>query len=129
MPWQRHDGTPATLVGTTEIEIDTPAAAPSAAEIDYLLETVRHYLPDHPDTVLDSFAGVRVLPQSERSAFSRARDSLLLRDGDTDTPILSIFGGKLTTYRHTAEQVMEALEHTLGYVSERADTAQLPLTP
>jgi glycerol-3-phosphate dehydrogenase len=129
MPWQRHDGAPATLVGTTEVEIDTPAAAPGAAEIDYLLETVRHYLPDHPDTVLDSFAGVRVLPKSEQSAFSRARDSLLLRDGDANAPILSIFGGKLTTYRHTAEQVMEALEPTVGYVSERADTTQLPLTP
>jgi glycerol-3-phosphate dehydrogenase len=129
MPWQRHDGAPATLVGTTEVEVDTPAATPSAAEVDYLLETLRHYLPDHPATVLDSFAGVRVLPTSDSSPFSRARDSLLLRDGDASAPILSIFGGKLTTYRHTAEQVMQALAPTLGYVSERADTAQLPLTP
>lgn len=126
MPWHGSDGQPLTLVGTTEVEIDTPNSAPSAAEIDYLLDTLRHYFPDHPDTVLDSFAGVRVLPKSGDSPFSRARESLLAHDGQR-APIISIFGGKLTTYRHTAEQVIQALRPLLGYVSERADTKQLPL--
>ena len=128
MPWRDRDGREQTLVGTTEVEIDSPAAAPTAAEIDYLLETLRFYFPQHPDKVLDSFAGVRVLPTGNNSPFSRARESLLTRSG-ASTPFISIYGGKLTTYRHTAEQVIAALRPALGYLSARADTQQLPLTP
>ena len=123
MPWQGR-----TLVGTTEVEIDAPHAAPTPAEIDYLLATLRAYFPQHPDTVLDSFAGVRVLPAAASSPFRRARDSVLLR-GEAAAPILSIYGGKLTTWRRTAEQVLAALRPSLGYLPERADTRELLLSP
>ena len=128
MPWRDHNQNELTLVGTTEVEINSPAAAPTTEEIDYLLETLRFYFPQHPDTVLDSFAGVRVLPAGNNSPFSRARESLLTRTG-ASAPFVSIYGGKLTTYRHTAEQVMEALRPALGYLPVRANTEQLPLTP
>lgn len=123
MPWRGQ-----TLIGTTEVEIDTPAASPTPNEIDYLLETLQFYFPQHPATVLDSFSGVRVLPADTGPAFRRARDSMLLR-GESTVPILSIYGGKLTTWRHTAEQVLAALQPTLGYLSARADPRQLPLPP
>ena len=76
--------------------------------------------------MLDSFAGVRVLPSGNQSPFSRARESVLVHSGRC-APIYSICGGKLTTYRHTASLVVQALQLTLGYRADRLDTAQLPL--
>ncbi len=123
MPWHGK-----TLVGTTEVEIDGPSAAPTTDEIAYLLETIHFYFPQHPDTVLESFAGVRVLPAANLSPFGRPRESVLARSGQI-APIVSIYGGKLTTWRHTAEQVLAALRPALGYLPQQADTRQLPLPP
>lgn len=118
MPWQGY-----TLVGTTEVEVDDPLVTPSREEIDYLLATLHAYFPQLPDTLLGSFAGVRVLPASADKPFSRARESVLARqDG-----IVSIFGGKLTTYRHTAEEVLALLRPLLGPRTPRADTRRLRL--
>jgi glycerol-3-phosphate dehydrogenase len=120
MPWRNH-----TLVGTTELEVDKPQAQPSQAEIDYLLATLRHYFPEHPQTLQGSFAGVRVLPTGGGKPFSRARESLL----EQSAGVISIFGGKLTTYRHTAEEVMALLRPLLGARAARADTRTLALRP
>lgn len=105
MPWQGK-----TLIGTTEIEVDTPAAAPSPTEIDYLMETAQYYFPQIPTEILTSFAGVRVLPASSERPFERARESVIA-PSNPDATLISIYGGKLTTFRHTAEQVMRLL-HT-----------------
>jgi glycerol-3-phosphate dehydrogenase len=122
MPWR---GT--TLVGTTEVEVDTPDAAPSQREIDYLLDTVRHYLPAQPLQVLDSFAGVRVLPAGSGRAFSRARESVIAQFDAGAAPLISIYGGKLTTYRYTAAAVVARLQKTLAPRTAIADTRHLPL--
>lgn len=103
MPWQGN-----TLIGTTEVEVSTPAATPSPTEIEYLLETARHYFPHTPTDLLASFAGVRVLPASSERPFARARESVIAQS-NTDATLISIYGGKLTTFRHTAEQVMRLL--------------------
>ncbi len=119
MPW--HDKT---LVGTTEVEVDSPRVSASAGEIDYLLETVAHYLPQQSRELLGSFAGVRVLPRSSNRPFSRPREAVLQRDGN----LLSIYGGKLTTYRHIAGQAIAALRPLLGEGNRAPiDTATLPL--
>lgn len=121
MPWQGR-----TLVGTTETEVDSPRAEPSPQEVDYLLRTLAHYFPDHPRTLLGSFAGVRVLPTGGGDApFGRARESVLVRDG----ALVSIYGGKLTTYRHTAAQALAQLVPQLGIRTPRADTRKLALVP
>lgn len=122
MPWKDK-----TLVGTTEMEIDSPAAAPSSTEIDYLLETVHAYFPAMDAAVLDSFAGVRVLPAGKDRAFSRARESVIERFDANGSPLISIYGGKLTTYRHTAELVKELLQNSLGGRELVADTRELSL--
>lgn len=103
MPWQSK-----TLIGTTEVEVDTPAAAPSPSEIDYLLETAQYYFPQISSDVLSSFAGVRVLPASTARPFERARESVITASND-DSTLISIYGGKLTTFRYTADQVMRLL--------------------
>lgn len=108
MPWQGK-----TLVGTTEIEVDEPRAAPSHVEIEYLLETARHYFPQLPAQVLDSFAGVRVLPAGSGRPFSRARESVITRFSHHNASLISIYGGKLTTFQHTAAQVLRLLPKNL----------------
>ncbi len=119
MPWRGQ-----TLVGTTEVEVDTPQVSASSDEIDYLLQTVAHYLPQQPRDVIDSFAGVRVLPRSNDRPFSRPREAVLQRDGN----LLSIYGGKLTTYRHIAEQATARLRPLIGTGGrDPIDTANLPL--
>ncbi|HSB95315.1 MAG TPA: FAD-dependent oxidoreductase [Spongiibacteraceae bacterium] len=127
MPWQGK-----TLIGTTEVEVDSPLVEPSQTEIDYLLDTVRHYFPAFPLTVLDSFAGVRVLPSGnacgeKERPFSRARESVITEFDTGNAALISIYGGKLTTYRHTAEQVVDLLQKKLGRKKKIADTKNLPL--
>ena len=65
---------------------------------------------DAAEDVLRRFAGVRVLPRSDDRPFSRPREAILQRDGN----LISIYGGKLTTYRHIAEQAVDALRPQLG---------------
>jgi glycerol-3-phosphate dehydrogenase len=122
MPWRG-----ATLVGTTEVEVDTPDAIPSQREIDYLLDTVRHYLPTQSLEISGSFAGVRVLPAGSGRAFSRARESVIAQFQAGNAPLISIYGGKLTTYRYTAAEVVTLLQKSLGPRAAIADTRHLAI--
>lgn len=126
LPWQGQ-----LLVGTTE----TPhQGAPELArclpaEQDYLLETLHHYFPalEIDPAQIKTFAGLRVLPRSSKAAFSRSREVLLAADDARRPAVLSVMGGKLTTYRATAQMVMARLKPVLPAVTPRADTANLPL--
>lgn len=123
LPWRG-----ATLVGTTETAYtgDPAAVAPTAAEEAYLRATLRHYFPAHTSTVTSAFAGLRVLPRTDASAFARPRETQLC----AETPrLVHIFGGKLTTYRRTALAVMDRLAGALPARRPHADTARLPLRP
>lgn len=122
MPWQGR-----TLIGTTEVEVDGPHAEPTQAEIDYLLATVRHYFPRQPLRLDGAFAGVRVLPTGSGRAFSRARESIIEPAAALDGALVSIYGGKLTTYRHTAAEVVDLLRRSLGARPAIADTRTLAL--
>lgn len=124
MPWHGDR----TLVGTTERAYrgDPAAVAPSADEVDYLLDTVRHYFPDYTHlSPSDSFAGLRVLPAGGDSVFTRPRDTRLhLTHGGR---VVSIYGGKLTAYRASAVRVLEQLRGVLPCHKACADTARLRL--
>jgi glycerol-3-phosphate dehydrogenase len=76
-----------------------------------------------------SFAGLRVLPRSEASAFKRSRDVLLIADDKKQVRVLSLMGGKLTTYRATAAKALAAVKPFLPVRNIRADTSTLPLKP
>ena len=124
MPWQGR-----TMVGTTETAYHGEPAdcRPLPNELEYLLTVYRHYFAGN-DQVQDSFAGLRVLPKTSHSFFHRPRDTLLYQA--TDMPgLLTMYGGKLTGYRATAQQVMEKILPMLPAVKKRADTASLPLSP
>ncbi len=130
MPW--HDRI---LVGTTEVpyEGDPAAVVPTPEEMDYLLETFAHYFPAWRgagrERIRDAFAGLRVLPAAAGSAFDRPRETILHTDRARRPRLLTVYGGKLTAYRATAEKVMKRLAASLPARSPRGDTRRLPLTP
>ncbi len=120
-----------TLVGTTdEPWTDAPAkAAIGAEETRYLLDTIDRYF-ERPTTEADiawSYAGIRPLYDDKAAnASAVTRDYVLDLDtgaeGDELAPLLSIFGGKITTYRKLAEHAMRDLAPLLG-AAEKAWTA------
>ena len=103
-----------TLVGTTDEPQDAhqPALA-SFAEVDYLCRAVNRYLakPIVPGNVTWRFAGVRPLYDDGTADPSAVTRDYTLRvdDDHGQAPVLSVFGGKITTYRRLAENAMEKL--------------------
>lgn len=128
LPWHGQ-----LLLGTTETAfLGTPDAAECLPEErDYLLRTFRHYFPEYAveQSEVTSFAGLRVLPRSNGNAFGRSREVLLRADQEDQPRVLSVLGGKLTTYRATALQVMERLAPSLPSRRRVADTARIHLSP
>jgi glycerol-3-phosphate dehydrogenase len=104
-----------TLIGTTDIPVDDfEAPAISADEIDYLCGIANAYLarPIGPADVVWSYSGVRPLyddGSSDPSAVTRDYVLKLDAGGPAHTPLLSVFGGKITTYRRLAESALAAL--------------------
>jgi glycerol-3-phosphate dehydrogenase len=104
-----------TLVGTTERTYrDDPDKIDATDEaIEYLLDVFRKNFPARDTQILDSWAGLRVLPASQGNAFNRSRETQLPTDNEHMPRVLSVFGGKLTGYRATAGKVMSILRRTL----------------
>ncbi|WP_298192853.1 glycerol-3-phosphate dehydrogenase [Novosphingobium sp.] len=104
-----------TLVGTTDEPWEQlPGKAQiSPEETDYLCETVRRYFSReiHPQDVVWSYAGIRPLYDDHAAnASAVTRDYVLdLDGGNGKAPLLSVFGGKITTYRKLAEHALEKL--------------------
>lgn len=113
-----------TLLGTTDVDYaDDPAdAALSDREAAYICEAVNGYFnePVLADDVVWSFSGVRPLYDDGADAAQEATRDYVLRidDGGGDAPpLLTLFGGKITTYRRLAEEVLEELAPFLGDMS------------
>tara|TARA_R110001592_G_scaffold33646_1_gene116448 strand:- start:695 stop:2185 length:1491 start_codon:yes stop_codon:yes gene_type:complete len=102
-----------TLIGTTEEDqLGDPASAKiSAWEIDYLVEVTNEYFKSKiaKEDVLHVFAGVRpLMSDEEESASEVSRDYTITLD-TTGAPLLTIYGGKITTYRRLGESALEKL--------------------
>ncbi len=132
MPWQGN-----TLVGTTESAYhgDPAAVRPLPQEQAYLLRTLARYFPQYRSgqPVLATMAGLRVLPASGSgggalSVNARSRETVLHPDQQDHPRLLTVYGGKLTTYRLTAERVMTRLAGVLPVRKVVADTRHLPLS-
>ena len=104
-----------TLVGTTDVPVQDEDARPevSAEEVTYLCEAVNRYLarPAQPEDVVWKYAGVRPLYDDGTADPSAVTRDYTLRVDDEagQAPVLSVFGGKITTYRRLAEQAMDRL--------------------
>jgi len=121
-----------TLIGTTDVDHPRDAAAPhiDPEEVAYLCAAVGRYFtkPVAPADVVWSYSGVRPL-YDDRTAdpSSVTRDYVLELDGANGAaPLLSVFGGKITTYRRLAEHALETLGPLLGG-ARPAWTAAAPL--
>ena len=122
MPWHQ---TP--LVGTTETSFsgDPAASKASTEEIDYLLAAVRKSFPSCKCRVTDSFAGLRVLPKLQSGFSIRPRETMIHYDNRRQPRLVSLYGGKLTTYRSTSAEIITRLGRTLGKRSGAQDTAEI----
>ena len=111
IPYQRDF----TLIGTTDVDFtgDASKVATTEAETKYLCAAANEYFvrPIAPSDVVWSYAGVRSLHDDGHiSAQSTTRDFALELDGrDGEPPLLSVVGGKLTTYRRVAEEALQRL--------------------
>jgi len=105
IPWHGH-----TLVGTTDTPINEASLEPIAldTEIDFMLETAKLYLKKKPSRadILSVFAGIRPLVKNRQLGKTAAlsRDHAIHID---ESGLLSITGGKWTTYRHMAQDCVE----------------------
>ncbi|HEU4486874.1 MAG TPA: glycerol-3-phosphate dehydrogenase [Povalibacter sp.] len=121
-----------TLIGTTDVpyERDPASVTISREEIDYLCDTVNGYFLRQisADDVKWTYAGVRPLHDDDAANASRVTRDYKLEFADTDhlPPLLSVFGGKITTYRRLAEMALHRLEPFIGNGSENW-TADAPL--
>ncbi|MGV8844838.1 MAG: glycerol-3-phosphate dehydrogenase [Pseudomonas sp.] len=111
MPYLQHF----TLIGTTDSEYagDPAKVVISAEEIEYLLGVVNGHFKQQlsPTDILHSFSGVRPLCDDESDDPSAVtRDYTLALSGKPgEAPLVSVFGGKLTTYRKLAEAALTQL--------------------
>lgn len=122
-PWRGR-----VLTGTTETLYagDPALVGTSASDVSYLQETLARHFPGLSTSVEASFTGLRVLPKSPQGLSQRSRDTVLLADGPLPR-LISVIGGKLTTYRRTAERVMDRFKGILPERVAQADTRRLVL--
>jgi glycerol-3-phosphate dehydrogenase len=122
-----------TLIGTTDRDYhgDPAKVKASAEEIKYLCDSVSEYFakPVTPQDVVWTYAGVRPLYDDGASeAKAATRDYVFELDTPGGTPLLSIYGGKITTYRRLAEEALERLSPYLRSSKAREGwTAKSPL--
>jgi glycerol-3-phosphate dehydrogenase len=106
-----------TLLGTTDVEVqgDPREARIDRDEVAYLCEQASRYFrrPVRPDDVRWSYSGVRPLLDDGADASAVTRDYLLetRRDG---APLVSVWGGKITTFRKLAEEAADEIGRLLG---------------
>jgi len=108
-----------TLIGTTDAAFagDPAAVAATAEDVAYLCGVAGDYFrqPVTPADVVWSYAGVRALhDDGDARAQDVSRDYHLERDGAAGAPLLTVIGGKITTYRKLAEAVLDKLAHDPG---------------
>ena len=112
IPWHNH-----TVVGTTDTPIDQPSYEPRPLEqeIDFVLQTAGQYLTQPPSRqdVLSVYVGIRPLVKAPGSSSKNKKTAALSRDHTLHidpSGLLTIVGGKWTTYRHMAE---DAINHAI----------------
>ncbi|HEX8709167.1 MAG TPA: glycerol-3-phosphate dehydrogenase [Pyrinomonadaceae bacterium] len=119
------------LIGTTDLPYDGDLDQVEAAEgeIDYLLRETNRVIASaglSRDSILYTYSGVRPLPYHAASEPASITRRHFIRD-HAPGGLISIVGGKLTTYRHLSERVVDLLFKKLGRESPACPTARLRL--
>jgi glycerol-3-phosphate dehydrogenase len=126
LPAGRH-----TIIGTTDTPTDEhpDEVRASRADVRYLLSACNRFFPAArltEDDVIAAWAGIRPLVATKRGATpsSASREHLI---AFTPAGVLTVTGGKLTTYREMAEQCVDRAIRHLGATARPCDTATAPL--
>ncbi|WP_028269137.1 glycerol-3-phosphate dehydrogenase/oxidase [Arthrobacter sp. UNC362MFTsu5.1] len=123
------------LVGTTDVDADMAEdAVCTDAEIDYFFDLIGHVFPDVPvsrDQIVYTFAGVRPLPRHDATQPGFvSRDYRIERGGQHTSAggavVLSLVGGKWTTFRALAEHLTNDVLKELG-LERKVSTAKLAI--
>ena len=129
MPWKGK-----TMIGTTEkvFEGNPSKLAPTTEEEKYLCEVASRYFSQFKGystgNIESSFAGLRVLPHASGKAFSRPRETTFHTDKMIAPRVATVYGGKLTAYRVTAEKFVAKFAKKLPPRTRKAWTHSLQLT-
>jgi glycerol-3-phosphate dehydrogenase len=115
-----------TIIGTTDTWTNESPEQVQAnvTDVRYLLDSANHYFPAaelNPDDVVSAWAGIRPLASGRKSAnpTSISREHSIAID---DLGVINVTGGKLTTYRSMAAEVVDAVEKALGRRPRRSPT-------
>ncbi len=121
-----------TLIGTTDENFvgDVNSPAPDADEILYLCDTMNEYFRERvtPDELVWSFAGVRALYDDGASKPEDVtRDyTLMLDEKPHEAPLLTVYGGKITTHRKLAEAAIAKIGHFFPTLPRWTEGSSLP---
>ena len=107
-----------TLIGTTDLDYqgDRNHVAIDAGEISYLCELSSYYFsqPVTPADVVWTYSGVRPLVEDEAADAKAVTRDYKLEVNHDGAPLLSVFGGKITTFRKLAEEAVDIIARALG---------------
>lgn len=120
LPWHRF-----TIVGTTDTDFpgDPDGVRAGADDVEYLLEAVNHTFPRAalaPEDVVSSFAALR--PLLREYGVSESEVSREYRIVEDARGLISVVGGKLTTYRRVSEKVASRIARILGHQARSSQT-------
>jgi glycerol-3-phosphate dehydrogenase len=123
IPYQGH-----TLVGTTDVPVDGPGEARiSEAETDYLLAAVNRYFTRQTGRgdVISTYAGIRSLYDDGANEARQVTRDYVLELDDAGAPLLSVFGGKITTARHLGQVAVEKLAGPMRFAAAPVTAARI----
>lgn len=126
VPWQD-----VLILGTTDVKIDhyELEATATQAEVDFILDGVSQYFPTfNKADLLGQFAGIRPLAKEDDTVQSKKtsrEDKIII----SDSGLVSIIGGKWTTYRHMGEKIIDTIiKSNLLPKAPMSGTKNLPLS-
>lgn len=127
VPWYDH-----VVIGTTDTPIAENALDPAVpwTELQFILENVRNYMPEAPQKqdILSVFAGLRPLAAVSKTGYTASKE--LSRDHKliiSNSGLVTITGGKWTTYRKMAEVTVDAARDTAGLDHVASSTEKILL--
>ena len=121
-----------TIIGTTDTyeAVEPDQVRASEADVSYLLDAANHFFPEARLTradVVSAWAGLRSLKAHDGGASNPSAASREHTIAERVPGMVSVTGGKLTTYRAMASQVVDAVQRSLGVSRTPSRTAHAPL--
>ncbi|MGQ9629261.1 MAG: glycerol-3-phosphate dehydrogenase [bacterium] len=129
IPWKGYS-----LIGTTDTDFsgDLDVVTSDEEDVEYLLEGARRILPKAEltrNSIYLTFAGLRPLAMTEGVKESSVSREHVIYDGYKDGTggLITVVGGKLTTYRSMSEEIVNKVARRLGGKFKRCETKRVPL--